>query len=139
MDIRFYDESYYLTQGLFQPIQTWIADYSALYSLYYKGLAFFQSDEIKLYYLNYRVWAFVLSAFIFVWLRLFQVNFWIAFIWSLASFIKSTELSHLAKSRAFGYAWGWNWFIWLAETKKQDNIPVDLDLWHLHGAQLVPT
>lgn len=66
MDVRLYDESYYLTQGLFVAPASFLSDYSALYSLYYKGLSFFQPEPIALYYLNYRVWAFLFSGSIFL-------------------------------------------------------------------------
>lgn len=55
MDIRLYDESYYLTQGFFQPLAGWKADYSPLYSLWYKLQSLFCADAVGLYYQNYRV------------------------------------------------------------------------------------
>lgn len=93
MDIRFYDESYYLTQGIFHSIQNWNADYSALYSLYYKalhGLTGFGS--IELYYANYRVWAFVLALLFFVILISRGLHFGFALIWALCSL--SAEINY---------------------------------------------
>jgi hypothetical protein len=85
MDIRFYDESYYLTQGLFQPIESWLADYSAFYSLYYKGLSLFESDAIQLYYLNYRIWAFVFAGSVFILLWRFGVHPFVGLLWAICA------------------------------------------------------
>ena len=84
MDIRFYDESYYLTQGIFHPIKSWLADYSPLYSLHYFLFSKFSGSEpIQLYYQNYRFWALILSFTVFSTLRLSGVNYWFSFIWAL--------------------------------------------------------
>lgn len=86
MDVRFYDESYYLTQGLFQPISSWIADYSALYSIHYKILARFTgSDAIDLYYANYRFWSFVFGCVVFSVLRRSGCSLTFSLIWAVAS------------------------------------------------------
>ena len=86
MDIRFYDESYYLTQGIFHPVSSWIADYSPLYALYYKCLSQFNlSDPIALYYANYRVWSFVLPALVFCVLRMSGCSWTFSLIWAIFS------------------------------------------------------
>ena len=86
MDIRFYDESYYLTQGIFHPIKIWLADYSAFYSLYYKAFSFFFNNQpIDVYYANYRFWAFLLAIVVFFTLRVSKLNFWLCLIWALCS------------------------------------------------------
>jgi len=93
MDIRFYDESFYLTQGLFHPISSWIADYSALYSLYYKAFSsIFTSEPIDLYYQNYRFWACELALVVFVVMRFSGVNYWFSLFWALSSL--SSELNY---------------------------------------------
>jgi len=86
MDIRFYDESYYLTQGLFHPVRSFIADYSALYCLYYKALSQFSlSDGIALYYANYRLWSFIMSVVVFGVLRLSGCHLGFALIWAVSA------------------------------------------------------
>lgn len=102
MDIRFYDESYYLTQGLFHPISTWLADYSALYSLYYKALALFESDPVQLYYLNYRIWAFLFSVSIFSLLWRYGVHPGFALIWALCGL--SAQINYLLWPKAGHFA-----------------------------------
>lgn len=102
MDIRFYDESYYLTQGLFHPISSWLADYSALYSLYYKGLALLDSDPIQLYYQNYRIWAFLFSGSIFILLWRFGVHPGFALIWALCGL--SAQINYLLWPKAGHFA-----------------------------------
>jgi hypothetical protein len=93
MDIRFYDESYYLCQGVFHPVSSWIADYSVLYSLYYKALHFVTGlDAISLYYLNYRIWAFLLSALVFFFLWKRGVHVGLCLIWALCSL--SSEINY---------------------------------------------
>lgn len=92
MDVRFYDESYYLTQGIFKPIRSWEADYSPLYSLYYKALSWFEPRPVELYYLNYRVWATVFGTFCFLILRAFGAGFWLASFWAVASLSASVCL-----------------------------------------------
>ena len=83
MDIRFYDESYYLTRGFFHPVSSWIADYSPLYSLWYKleGLLF--SDPVALYYANYRFWTFAFGLIIVFLLRLSGIRWENAAIWGI--------------------------------------------------------
>ena len=85
MDIRLYDETYYLTQGMAMPVSSWLADYGPLYSLYYKVASLFMPDPIGLYYLNYRVWALVfsLSVFYLLWWR--SGYFWFALVWGLCA------------------------------------------------------
>jgi len=99
MDVRFYDESYYLTQGLFHPVNSWLADYSALYSLFYKAFASLTTkNPIDLYYQNYRFWALILSITIFISLRTCGVNFWVCLMWSLCSL--TSELNYVLWPKA---------------------------------------
>lgn len=102
MDIRFYDESYYLTQGIFTPVSQWLADYSALYSLYYKGLSFFEQDALNLYYLNYRVWAFVFSGLIFLILYRNGVHPGFSLIWAICGL--SAQINYLLWPKAGHFA-----------------------------------
>ncbi len=93
MDIRFYDESYYLCQGVFHPPTTWEADYSALYSLFYKGLSLvFGSDAVFLYYISYRIWAFFLGFLVFYILWKQGVHYGISLAWALCSL--SAEINY---------------------------------------------
>ncbi len=93
MDIRFYDESYYLCQGLFQPIASWVADYSVLYSLFYKGLSLIAgTDAVSLYYLSYRIWAFVLAFLVFFILWKRGVHLGLCMVWALCSL--SAEINY---------------------------------------------
>lgn len=91
MDLRFYDESYYLTQGLFHNPFSWLADYSPFYSLFYKGLSYFESDAISLYYLNYRVWAWLFSSLIFWILYQNKVHPAMALIWATTALCAQTN------------------------------------------------
>ena len=108
MDIRFYDESYYLTQGVFQPVNSWLADYSPLYSLHYLLFSKLAGcDPINLYYQNYRFWAFIISFTVFSTLRFAGANYWFALLWALCCL--SAEINyplwpkagHLAMSGVF--------------------------------------
>lgn len=112
MDIRFYDEGYYLTQGLFRPLSSFLADYSPLYSLFYKFLGLFESDPVRLYYLNYRFWSFLLAVQIWIILWKRSTSWLLAMVWAIASL--GSELSlvlwpkvgHLALSMVFIGLWG---------------------------------
>jgi hypothetical protein len=84
MDLRLYDESYYLCQGVFQPIDTWLADYSALYSYWYRLLHLVTGMEaVNLYFLNYGIWVFVLGMVVFQFSRLAGLSFPMALAWAL--------------------------------------------------------
>ena len=116
MDIRFYDESYYLTQGFFHPVSRWTADYSPLYSLSYKLLGFFTGDEIGLYYLAYRFWDLVLGLSIFWMLRLAGIGIFPALVWALSALASQLGLplwpkaGHLALAGcSLGIAGLWHW------------------------------
>lgn len=84
MDLRLYDESYYLCQGAFQPVSTWFADYSALYSLWYKWLHLVSGlGATELYYLNYGIWTLVLGLVVYHFSRLAGLAFPLALSWAL--------------------------------------------------------
>lgn len=102
MDVRLYDESYYLTQGLFHAPTTFPSDYSPFYSLYYKGLSLFQSDPIALYYLNYRVWAFLFSGLIFLILVRNSVHPGMALLLAIVSL--SGQMNYLLWPKAGHFA-----------------------------------
>jgi|GEM_PF-2590606 len=117
MDIRFYDESYYLTQGFFHPVSSWIADYSPLYSLYYKVLAFFQGGCAEwLYYDSWRFWDFMLGLSVFAILRHAGITFIPAMIWAMSAcasqlgFPLWPKAGNLAMTgTAVGIALLWKW------------------------------
>lgn len=116
MDIRFYDESYYLTQGRFWPISNWEADYSPLYSLYYNGLSLFEEDPFRLYYLNYRVWSLVFGMCAFGVLRSFGANQWLSWIWAVLAVCAELNLPLWPKAGHFAMLFisagliGFQWF-----------------------------
>jgi hypothetical protein len=99
MDLRFYDESYYLTQGFFHSPETWIADFSPLYSLWYRSASIFFRDPVALYYTSYRFWAFLFGLMVFgiLWFsrRAGTRNGWFPFLpaqlWAMAA--TASELS----------------------------------------------
>ena len=116
MDIRFYDESYYLTQGFFHPVSSWIADYSPLYSLYYKAMAFFTGDPDSLYYASWRFWDFLLGLCVFALLRISGITFIPALLWAMSACASQLGLplwpkaGHLAMTgTALGIALLWKW------------------------------
>lgn len=84
MDLRLYDESYYLTEGVYQPVSKWQADYSALYSLWYRVLASITGlDALDLYFLNYGIWTIVLGGLVFGFSRFAGLRFPLAISWAL--------------------------------------------------------
>jgi hypothetical protein len=85
MDVRLYDETYYLCQGLYQPPSAWLADYSALYSGWYRFLSVWEPNPVGLYYLNYRLWTALLGFIVFFLARLSGSSFWIAAFWALSA------------------------------------------------------
>lgn len=113
MDLRFYDESYYLTQGLFHSPESWLADYSPLYSLWYKLAGYFISDPVELYDAAYRFWTFALGLMVFGLVRVSSFesrerNRWfIALLWGMASIASQLALplwpkaGHLAMIGSF--------------------------------------
>ena len=84
MDLRLYDESYYLCQGVFQPVNSWLADYSALYSLWYRFLHLLTGAEATdLYFLNYGIWTLILGLVVYHFSRLAGLSFPLALSWAL--------------------------------------------------------
>ena len=116
MDIRFYDESFYLTQGLFQNISDWIPDYSPLYCLHYKILGVLFPDGIELYYANYRFWDLVLGISIYALLRKAGIAYVPAILWGMSACASQLGLplwpkaGHLAMTAtSIGIAGIWFW------------------------------
>ena len=116
MDIRFYDESFYLTQGLFQNISEWIPDYSPLYCLHYKILGVLFPDGIELYYANYRFWDLVLGISIYALLRQAGTAYVPAILWGMSACASQLGLplwpkaGHLAMAAtSIGIAGIWFW------------------------------
>ncbi len=116
MDIRFYDESFYLTQGLYQNISEWIPDYSPLYCLHYKILGVLFPDGIELYYANYRFWDLILGISVYALLRLSGISFIPAILWGMSACASQIGLplwpkaGHLAMAgTSIGIAGLWFW------------------------------
>jgi hypothetical protein len=128
MDIRFYDESFYLTQGFFQNISEWIPDYSPLYCLHYKILGLLFPDGIELYYANYRFWDLILGISIYALLRQVGIANVPAILWGMSACASQLGLpiwpkaGHLAMAgTSIGIAGLWFWrgkmktqLVWIA-------------------------
>jgi hypothetical protein len=101
MDITFGDEAQYMRYGLdlFHSIKK---DWGPSYNIWYKLLSFFQSNPVKLFYLNYQVTAILLALLLFVFLVYYNisqvVSLWMSFCFLLSTTVIDTwpRVSHFA-------------------------------------------
>lgn len=90
VDFLFWDEMEYELAGLalFDKInRTW----GPFYALWYKFLSVFQSDAIKLYYLNYRLTTLIPAIMLFLFLRRIKLSYFVSLLFS-AGFLFSNVL-----------------------------------------------
>ena len=66
VNIELFDETGYLSQALQLPIWRYPPEYAPLYRLWYRVLAMFQPDPLRLYYLSYR-WVAILVPLAIYW------------------------------------------------------------------------
>ncbi|MCB9034926.1 MAG: hypothetical protein H6553_13900 [Chitinophagales bacterium] len=90
MDLLFGDEAHYMRNGvdLFHTIHK---DWGPSYNIWYKLLSFFQSDVIKLYYLNYQLTTILIGVLTFVFLYVYKIDFKIT-LWLSACFLISSTV-----------------------------------------------
>ncbi len=101
MDITFGDEAQYLRYGtdLFHTIQK---DWGPSYNIWYKFLSFFQSNPIKLFYLNYQVTGILIALILYIFLIRYSVpsfiSLWLSFCFLLSTTVIDTwpRVSHFA-------------------------------------------
>lgn len=73
LDVLLADEAEYLRNGLnlFDKIAK---NWGPTYNLWYKGLSLFQSDPVKLYYLNYKLGAIAVGILLFIFLLRYRIH-----------------------------------------------------------------
>ncbi len=104
LDIKIFDESYYLSNGIRAFNNFPKAENSPLYSLWYLSLSLIQPEYIKLYFLNYQILTIINALLLFILLTKNRVSPLISFILSVFFMISSTNfhtephVSHLCLS-----------------------------------------
>lgn len=79
VDILLADEAEYLRNGLnlFDKVAK---NWGPTYNIWYKFLSFFTTDPVSLYYLNYKVGAIGVAAFLFLFLIRYHIHIAVAFL-----------------------------------------------------------
>ena len=102
IDVKLFDESYYLASGLAAPRGLPRAEQAPLYALWYYLLSLIKHDSIELAYFNYRVMTVLPAAALFAALRVTGVprvfSLWLS-LWLLlssANFPIWPKVSHFA-------------------------------------------
>ncbi|MFN8237256.1 MAG: hypothetical protein U0T77_03725 [Chitinophagales bacterium] len=101
MDITFGDEAQYLRYGtdLFHTVKK---DWGPSYNIWYKCLSLFQSNPVKLFYLNYQVTGILIALTLYVFLIRYSVpsviSLWLSFCFLLSTTVIDTwpRVSHFA-------------------------------------------
>lgn len=83
MEVRLYDESYYLYAGKHFFTQAIPTEFSPLYAFWYWLLAHFQPDGIKLYYLNYMTLSLLMPLSAYIMLRAMGLHRFISLFMAL--------------------------------------------------------
>lgn len=90
MDIRFADESFYLSNGINLFQQSIAADWGPLYSISYYFLHLFIDDPIYLYYFNFALMAILPSIALYFLLselnQIYFINFFVAFLYLISEY-----------------------------------------------------
>lgn len=101
MDITFGDEAQYLRYGtdLFHTIKK---DWGPSYNIWYKCLSLFQSNPVKLFYLNYQVTGILIALVLYIFLIRYSIpsviSLWLSFCFLFSTTVIDTwpRVSHFA-------------------------------------------
>jgi hypothetical protein len=101
MDITFGDEAQYLRYGtdLFHVIKK---DWGPSYNIWYKCLSLFQSNPVKLFYLNYQVTGILIALVLYIFLIRYSISsvisLWLSFCFLFSTTVIDTwpRVSHFA-------------------------------------------
>lgn len=78
IDLLFWDEANYMQVGKNITVKLNRA-WGPSYALWYKFISFFESDSIKLYYLNYRLMTILPAIALFIFLAISNIRLWVSF------------------------------------------------------------
>ncbi|RPI74280.1 MAG: hypothetical protein EHM47_04050 [Ignavibacteriales bacterium] len=92
LDIRLWDETLYLGNGIYFFKQKIMSDWGPVYSLWYFILNLFTNDPINLYYLNYRLMIVLLPVIMSVFIYRLTNNVIISFFYSYLLLISMMNL-----------------------------------------------
>lgn len=101
MDVTFGDEAQYLRYGL-DLFSSLHKDWGPSYNLWYKLLSLFQSNPVKLFYLNYQITSVLITLLLFVFLIRYNISFiislWLSFCFLFTTTVIDTwpRVSHFA-------------------------------------------
>ncbi|HUH74572.1 MAG TPA: hypothetical protein VLZ75_09200 [Chitinophagales bacterium] len=78
LDVLFWDEANYMQSGL-KITEKFNHSWGPAYAIWYKLVSFFESDSIKLYYLNFRLMTILPAVALFVFLAVSNIRIWVSF------------------------------------------------------------
>jgi hypothetical protein len=78
MDVLFWDEANYMQSGL-KITEKFNHSWGPAYAIWYKMISLFESDIIKLYYLNFRLMTILPAIALFVFLAVSNIRVWVSF------------------------------------------------------------
>lgn len=91
MDILFWDEANYMQSGL-KITEKFNHSWGPSYAIWYKLVSLFESDSIKLYYLNFRLMTILPAIALFVFLAVSNIRLWVSFSLGLFFVFASVNL-----------------------------------------------
>lgn len=78
VDVLFWDEANYMQSGL-QITEKFNKSWGPSYAIWYKLISFFESDSLKLYYLNFRLMTILPAIVLFIFLAISNIRYWVSF------------------------------------------------------------